>query len=140
MKIYLISRVAEDARQLNMKAANNLRRAGHEVFVPHTAAYNQADNADSTDEDVYRQDMAEMLTADIAVVVGRIGVDCAFEVGWFQNHGTPTVWYAPPATKLGRHPMLHCVPRVGSMERVRKFLEKFDGAIQRAGARKAGAR
>jgi nucleoside 2-deoxyribosyltransferase len=134
VRVYLVSRVAFDAHQVNLKVANALRQAGHSVFLPHEASYNQDDNRDSTDEDVYRQDMAEMLVADAAVIVGRIGVDCAFEVGWFQAYGTPAVWYVPPSAKVGRHPMLNAVPRSGSLKGVLRYLSQVEES--RGAARK----
>ncbi len=104
-----------------MKVATTLRNAGHEVFVPHEASYNEEDS-DATDEDIYLQDMSEVIRADAAVVAGRIGVDCAFEIGWFQAHGVPTVWYVPSTADIGRHPMLFEVARCGSLKNVLRFL------------------
>lgn len=132
MKIYLVSRVAFDARQANLKVANTLREAGHSVFVPHTASYNENDSQDSTDEDIYRQDMAEMLAADAAVIVGRIGVDCAFEVGWFQNQGIPTFWINPPPD---RSPMLFLVPKSKSKGAMLKFLNDIGNPHSLVGAK-----
>lgn len=125
IRVYLCSRVAFDAHKHNVRAARALQAAGYSVFVPHLAPHNQAANPDSTDEDVYRLDMAEMMMADACVVVGRIGVDCAFEVGWFQAMGVPTVWYVPTGVDVGRNPMLHLVDRVRSTMSLVKLLKKL---------------
>ena len=124
VQIYLSSRVAEDAHQVNNRVAAFLRRAGFSVFVPHEAAHNRAPGA--TEEEIYRADMSEMLQADVCVVVGRIGVDCAFEVGWLQNHGVPMVWAFPP--KDVYHPMLSLVPKVNSLTAVGKFIATFEAS------------
>jgi nucleoside 2-deoxyribosyltransferase len=126
VKIYLCSRVAPAARRLNDKVASYLRTRGYDVFVPHEAPYNQFDRPGLSDEDVYRQDMAEMMTADIVVAVGRVGVDCAFELGWFQAAGVPTVWYTPKSADVGRHPMLYAVTRTSLLTEVYKFVGLHD--------------
>lgn len=124
MKIYLCSRVAYDAHDVNDGIAKLLRAAGHEVFVPHEAPYNT--RRCSSDEEIYQRDMAEMLAADACVIVGRIGVDCAFEVGWFQNHGTPMVWYVPKTGQVARSPMLHLVKKLYRKRPILDFLESVE--------------
>lgn len=125
VKLYLCSRTAFDARLTNLRVANGLKKAGYDVFVPHLAPHNQADNPNVQDLDVYRYDKAEMMVADACVVVGRIGVDCAWEVGWFQANGVPVVWYVPTGVDVGRSPMLSTVDRVKSVVGVVKFLKKY---------------
>jgi hypothetical protein len=72
--------------------------------------------------------MSEMLLADVCVIVGRIGVDCAFEAGWFQERGIPTVWYAPTGLRpgIGRHPMLFKILKVIKLEFIKEFLEAVE--------------
>ena len=123
MRIYLCSRTAPDARDLNDKAARFLRRVGYQVFVPHEAPYNQADHPEIPDSTVYKLDMAEMTLSDACVVVGRIGADCGFEVGWFQAQGVPVAWYVSTTTDVGRCPMLYKVPKFKLLTEVRNFLD-----------------
>lgn len=124
VQVYLSSRVAPDAHAVNDRVAAFLRRIGLSVFVPHEAGYNHAPGA--SDPEIYSADMAEMMQADLCVLVGRIGVDCAFEVGWLQNHEVPIVWAFPP--KDAHHPMLSQVPRVQSLTAVGKFIAAFEAA------------
>lgn len=108
MNIYLCSRVAKDAHELNNIVAKALRNLGHVVFVPHEQHYNQimANTADQvSDEEIYTQDMNAMLDAELCVVVGRVGVDCSFEIGWFDGQGTPVFFYRPEGLIYERHPM-----------------------------------
>ena len=113
MNIYLCSRVAKDAHEMNNAVAKALRELGHSVFVPHEQHYNQimAGTAHLVEDvTIYCQDMDAMLEAELCVVVGRVGVDCAFEVGWFQGAQVPTYWYKPVGPDYGRHPMLYAIP------------------------------
>lgn len=106
MKVYLCSRIAKDAHAVNNVVAETLRDAGHDVFVPHEQHYNQimAGTDDQVpDSEIYEQDFAAMKTSRICVVVGRVGVDCAWEIGWFSANGVRVLWFDPPVT---RHPML----------------------------------
>lgn len=119
MNIYLCSRIAKDAHEINNKVAAALRALGHTVFVPHEQHYNEimAGTAEYvSDEDIYRQDMDAMEQADLCVAVGRLGVDCAFEVGWFQGSNIPVYWYKPNGIDYGRHPMLFDVAARGALE------------------------
>jgi nucleoside 2-deoxyribosyltransferase len=125
-RIYMCSRVGADAVRLNAKAAAYLRRKGYHVFAPHEAAHNEVRfGVHASDDVIYAGDMAEMVQADACVMVGRIGVDCAFEAGWFQGMGVPTVWYTPPSSPGGWHPMLYRVPRVKELIQVLRFLKTF---------------
>jgi nucleoside 2-deoxyribosyltransferase len=113
MKIYLCSRIAKDAHDLNNQVAQALRQLGHEVFVPHEQHYNEimGGKAEQVDEaEIYTQDMEAMEASDICVAVGRIGVDCAFELGWFEGSNVPIFWYRPEGLEYGRHPMLYAIP------------------------------
>lgn len=110
MNIYLCSRVAKDAHELNNTAAKALRELGHTVFVPHEQHYNEIMEGTAhhiDDSAIYHQDMEAMGEADVCVAVGRLGVDCAFEVGWFQGQGIPVYWLLPTSVEAGRHPMLY---------------------------------
>jgi nucleoside 2-deoxyribosyltransferase len=100
-KVYLCSRVAEDARSMNNEVALALIKAGFEVYIPHAAPHN---NMNASDLEIYTQDLAEMKKADFCVAVGRLGVDCAFEVGWFTGRAKFIYWYLPTPLK-DRHPM-----------------------------------
>lgn len=116
IKVYLCSRVAQDARPLNNEVASALRGAGFDVFVPHEQPVNNYTGA--SDKEIYVQDMTAMKESQFCVAVGRMGVDCSFELGWFQGRGlpiykyesakTPTVlkrhWFEKKA-KVDRHPM-----------------------------------
>jgi nucleoside 2-deoxyribosyltransferase len=100
MKVYLCARVAEDARELNDKVARALRARGLTVFVPHEEDLVNPNHKAAP----FGKDFAEMLKAEVVVVVGRLGVDCAAEVGWFSAMLTPIVRVAPDADDLS--PML----------------------------------
>lgn len=117
MKIYLCSRIAKDAHEINNSVSSVLRQEGHKVFVPHEQHYNQimSDTAHLvSDEEIFTQDYTAMQDSDACVVVGRIGVDCGYEIGWFQSRGLPVVWFRPEASQ--RHPMLTTVSVVTSLE------------------------
>ena len=119
-RLYLCSRVSKEAHILNDTAASALREAGLEVFAPHEAPYNQEVSPETLDQDVYELDMREMLRSDACVVVGRIGLDCATEVGWFQGRNVPTFWWVPKGTAGTDKPtpMLHAVPRYEDLQTV----------------------
>lgn len=92
--IYLCSRVAYDARPLNNIVAKSLRDVGFEVYVPHEQAPNNLSTEDIEQgrfdkETIFKIDFAAMNQADLCVVVGRIGKDCAFEIGWFYGRNIP---------------------------------------------------
>jgi nucleoside 2-deoxyribosyltransferase len=122
----MCSRIAKDAHSINNRVASYLRGKGYKVFVPHEAHYNESSingGKRAPDSEIYEQDMAEMLAADACVVVGRIGTDCGFEVGWFQNHGVDTVWYTG-TVDIGWHPMLHLVPKVKHLKKIDRFIQE----------------
>lgn len=119
MNIYLCSRVAIDAHAQNNLVAKALRDAGYTVFVPHEQHYNQiiAGFAETVpDVEIYTQDSNAMKESALCVIVGRIGVDCGYEVGYFQGRNIPCVWFCPDPSVLGRHPMLYTVTRVADTE------------------------
>lgn len=96
MRIYLCSRVAYDARPFNDTIAAALRSSGHEVYVPHEQAPNNLSEADIADgrydkDTIFRMDHSAMRQADMCVVAGRVGRDCAWELGWFAAQGVPIV-------------------------------------------------
>lgn len=92
MRIYLCSRVAADARALNDHVAKALRQNGHEVFVPHEH------EASKDGADPFPRDMSEMQRAEVCVAVGRLGRDCAAEVGWFHARDRAKVQWVPGLT------------------------------------------
>lgn len=93
--IYLCSRVSPNARPLNDRVARSLRRAGFEVFVPHEEEVNnQPSGTVLKPEDVFNLDFAAMRRADLCVVVGRTGKDCAWEQGWFAGKQVP-LYFVP---------------------------------------------
>jgi nucleoside 2-deoxyribosyltransferase len=93
-KVYLCSRVAYDARPQNDVVAKSLRDAGFEVYVPHEQAPNNLSTEDMEagrfdKETIFKMDFAAMKAADLCVVVGRVGKDCAWEIGWFYARSIP---------------------------------------------------
>jgi len=96
MKIYLCSRVAYDARPFNDQVAKALRDAGHDVYVPHEQAPNnltQDDiNAGRYDKaTIFEIDYNALSKSDLVVAVGRLGKDCAWELGYAYGVGIPVV-------------------------------------------------
>jgi nucleoside 2-deoxyribosyltransferase len=132
MNIYLCSRIAKDAHEVNEAVAKALSADGHNVFIPHRMHYNQimegAENT-VTDEEIYTQDMNAMYLADICVVVGKVGVDCSFEMGWFQGRGIHVYHYKPYGPAYARHPMWYNIPTyttIASVVAVVNFNETRD--------------
>ena len=126
MRIYLCSRVAADAHAYNNLVAAALKALGHEVFVPHLAEYNEREGA--SESEIFRQDFTQMLEADACVVVGRVGIDCAWEMGWFSGSGKPIYWvlsYLHEKTS----PMLNGIRRIDSVTDLKETLN----GNQRAG-------
>jgi nucleoside 2-deoxyribosyltransferase len=105
IKIYLCSRVHEEARPMNNEVALALIKAGFDVYIPHTAPHNNM--AGSTDFEIYTQDLTEMKKADICVAVGRLGNDCCWELGFFTGVQKLCYWYLPQPEVQGRSPMLY---------------------------------
>lgn len=109
--IYLCSRVAYDARPLNSQVAAALRGAGHLVYVPHEQAPNNLSASDIENgrydvETIFKIDFAAMNKADTCVVVGRVGKDCAFEIGWFTAKKIP-IFFVPASDETWKtSPML----------------------------------
>lgn len=97
--VYLCSRIHEEARPLNDRVAKSLRDAGFEVYVPHEQKPNNPTAEDKAAgrwdvETIYKLDSEAMRRADLCVVVGRTGRDCAYEIGWFHARGVP-VFFVP---------------------------------------------
>lgn len=120
-KIYLCSRVSQDAHVINNTVADALKDAGYDVYVPHLQPFNS--NANSSDSEIYAQDMAAMKEADMCVAVGRLGVDCAFECGYFQGSGVPIYWYKPADVTMGRSPMLHFIQATATYPDLGRLIE-----------------
>lgn len=98
-RIYLCSRVSYDARELNTRVATNLRNNGFNVYVPHEEAPNNLSQEDIDEarfdvKTIFEYDFKAMANADACVVVGRIGKDCSFEIGWFFAQGIP-IFHVP---------------------------------------------
>lgn len=99
MNVYLCSRVAHDARPINNIVAKSLRDFGFNVYVPHEEAPNNLSAEDIAqgrfDKDtIFKLDFSAMQSADICVVVGRVGKDCSFEIGWFYGRYIP-IYFVP---------------------------------------------
>lgn len=119
--IYLCARVAPEARALNLEVGTALRQAGYEVYLPQEQPFNNT--AGSTDKDIFDQDMAAMVKADACVIVGKIGVDCGFEAGFFNAKKVPTVWYSPPLDE--RHPMFYEITASNAVFTLDRLLHKL---------------
>lgn len=111
MKIYLCSRIADDARPLNNQVASQLRALGYDVYVPHEQKPNNPSPEDKAEgrwdvETIFKLDHGAMKESDVCVVVGRVGVDCSFEVGWFYGRGLPIFYVSGGDESFRRSPML----------------------------------
>lgn len=80
MKIYLCSRVAQDARAFNEKVAVKLEQAGFDVYVPHRQAFNNGERHDA--KTIFLIDYEALRKSDAVVAVGRMGADCSWELGY----------------------------------------------------------
>lgn len=136
-KIYLCSRVAQDARPMNNLVAEALKAAGYDVFIPHEQPHNNASGA--SDAEIFAQDMGAMKTADICVAVGRLGVDCAFEIGWFQSRDVPIYRYLPEPDK-DRHPMFHKMNATSTYKDLQQLLEELKKSQTRFGVAMGAAK
>lgn len=99
MKVYLCSRVSEDARPVNKIVASSLRKVGYQVYVPHEQAPNNLTSEDIEagrydTSTIFKLDFAAMTQSDICVVVGRVGKDCSWEIGWFYAKNIP-IYFIP---------------------------------------------
>jgi nucleoside 2-deoxyribosyltransferase len=97
--VYLCSRIAEEARPLNDRVAASLRAAGFEVYVPHEQKPNNPTPEDKAAgrwdvATIFKLDYEAMERADICVVVGKTGRDCAWEKGWFYAKEIP-IFFVP---------------------------------------------
>lgn len=132
-RVYLCSRVAQDAREGNERVAQALEAAGFQVYVPHRQAPNNPVPGERFDhEKIFRYDMDAMLYADACVVVGRTGQDCAWEMGWFFSRGLPIVhvplgdeaWQSSPMVRGGIERKLNS-PWNAHREALEAVLAKF---------------
>jgi nucleoside 2-deoxyribosyltransferase len=69
------------------------------VYVPHEQAPNNLSKEDMEQgrfdrETIFKLDFAAMNKADYCVVVGRVGKDCAWEIGWFYAKNIP-IYFVP---------------------------------------------
>ncbi len=124
-KVYLCSRVAQDARPMNNLVADALIAAGYDVFVPHTQKHNNHSGA--SDAEIYQQDMDAMKSADICVAVGRLGVDCGYEIGWFEGRDVPVYRYLPEPDK-DRHPMFHKMNATSTYKDLQQLVNELQKA------------
>jgi nucleoside 2-deoxyribosyltransferase len=111
INIYLCSRVAHDARPLNNIVAQSLRDYGFTVYVPHEQAPNNLTQEDIEQgrfdkETIFQIDFAAMKQADLCVVVGRVGKDCAWEIGWFYGKNIPIYFIPSDDTTWDTSPMI----------------------------------
>jgi nucleoside 2-deoxyribosyltransferase len=109
-KVYLCSRVAYDARPLNDVVARSLRAAGFEVYVPHEQAPNNLSPADMAagrfdKETIFRLDFAALSESDVLVAVGRMGRDCAWELGYAYGQNKP-IFHTGERGDIDTSPML----------------------------------
>lgn len=94
-RIYLCSRVAEDARPDNERVAQALEAAGFDVYVPHRQKPNNPEPGETWDHNkIFLMDLNAMKQSDACVVVGRFGKDCSWELGWFFAKNIP-VFHTP---------------------------------------------
>lgn len=110
-RIYLCSRVAFEAREFNSQVAKAFRDAGFEVYVPHEQAPNNLTQSDMDagrfdKETIFKLDYAAMDKADLCVVVGKIGRDCAWEIGHFEAWGIPIYFVPGTHSDWNTSPML----------------------------------
>ncbi len=91
VKVYLISRISEDAHLWNEKICSVLKNP-IEVFMPHQ---HNPYNLEHTKmpKSVFDTDLEAMKKCDIALALPEFGNDCSYEVGWFSNSSKPTVFY-----------------------------------------------
>lgn len=104
--VYLCSRVAKDAQELNNKVAASLRKRGFEVYVPHEEDANNPPDGQFDAAAVYAADYRAMMRADLCVVVGRFGRDCAFEIGWFEGRNVPIYYVTGGSDDYKSSPMV----------------------------------
>lgn len=116
MKIYLCSRVGKDARPLNDVVAKSLTESGFTVYVPHEQKPNNPTDGRYDKEQIWDLDFAAMQRSEICVVVGRIGKDCSFEIGWFYNDKRPIFFVPAGDTTYLDSPML--IPALTSNKHV----------------------
>lgn len=90
MMIYLCSRVGKDAHVQNDAIAKVLRSAGLGVYVPHEQKVNSETGSRDHNE-IFELDHSAMKTADLCVVIPRIGKDCCGEIGYFAAKGVPII-------------------------------------------------
>lgn len=96
-KVYLCARVAAEARPANKRVALSLEKFGFSVYLPQEQAPNNPDVSKGERYDaetIFKLDFAALSSADIYVVVGKFGKDCAWEIGWAAAVGKP-IFFVP---------------------------------------------
>jgi nucleoside 2-deoxyribosyltransferase len=111
MNIYLCARVGYDIRPTTSKVATSLRTVGFTVYNPAEEAPNNLSEDDIREgrydvATIFKMDYAAMKQADICVVVGRIGRDCAAEVGMFAAWEVPIYFVPGEENDYRKSPML----------------------------------
>ncbi len=110
-KIYLCARVAYDARALNLEVATTLRACGYDVYLPQEQAPNNLSQSDMDEgrydtATIFKLDFAALDRAALIVAVGRMGADCAWELGYAARKSIPVVHVPGTDTTWQRSPML----------------------------------
>jgi len=128
--------------------ATSLRQVGFTVYVPHEQAPNNLSASDIAEgrfdkDTIFHIDFKAMQAADICVVVGRVGKDCAWELGWFYATNIP-VYFVPVGdetwdTSPMLRPTLMQHPAINNPEEAGKALQHlrtmFDSSPSRATGR-----
>lgn len=92
LRIYLCSRLTEEAKQWNDKISAELNEE-FSLFRPQDI---DLDNVFANDKDsiAYQEDFKGMSQSDVLLVLPQYGRDCAWEIGWFCGREKPTIAYA----------------------------------------------
>ena len=103
-RVYLCSRVAEDARQLNNTVAAKLRDAGFTVYVPHEQSFNNGERYDA--RTIFLTDYEALRKSAAVVAVGRMGADCSWELGYSWATEKPVIHVPGDDKSWENSPML----------------------------------
>ena len=111
MNIYICARVAHDARQLNSEVGAALRDAGHAVYLPQEQAPNNLTPDDIAEgrydvRTIFLLDYGALQKSHVVVAVGRMGADCAWELGYAWAKGIPVVHVPGTDMQWTKSPML----------------------------------
>jgi hypothetical protein len=89
IKVYLISRISEDAHKWNEFVCDHLK-SPIEVFAPHE---HNPWNIEHTkiQHCVYNTDVKAMKASHIGLALPEFGSDCSYEVGWYSNSHRPVI-------------------------------------------------